>query len=286
MRTPLLKRLSRQIRGRWRSKVLAKNGFAVLADSKNGVFAVHPGDFHISRTLLERGEYDWAQITLLSTLIDAQSRLIFAGAHIGSLLVPLVRAAGTSTILAYEPSPANFRLLAMNLSLNAIQGVMLKNAALGAERGTIRFTENSINTGNSRVAVSNGEIEVPVDTLDATVPSNWEAIDLMVMDIEGSEVAAMRGGRTILARTKRLYVEFAPEQLREQGATVEEFSRLAADFFVSAYVIDERMTFIPAAEFGRYFRGLSGQRGLLRNLLFTQDKQPDLSPDRAFPRRG
>jgi FkbM family methyltransferase len=286
MRTPLLKRLSRQIRGRWRSKVLARNGFAVVADTKNGLLAVHPGDFHISRTLLERGEYDWAQITLLSTLIDAQSRLIFAGAHIGSLLVPLVRAAGTRAVLAYEPSPANFRLLSMNLSLNMIQGVTLKNAALGDAPGMIRFTENSINTGNSRVAAANGEIEVPVETLDSTVPPAWETIDLMVMDIEGSEVMAMRGGRATLARTQRLYVEFAPEQLREQGASVEEFSALAEGFFASAYVVDERMSFIRAAEFGSYFRGLAEQRGLLRNLLFTRDKQPCLSRESVFKAAG
>ncbi|HSY96424.1 MAG TPA: FkbM family methyltransferase, partial [Steroidobacteraceae bacterium] len=208
---------------------------------------------------------------LLSGLVGASSRLIFAGAHIGALLIPIVRAAGTRSVYAYEPSPDNYRLLAMNLALNGIDDVVVRNSALGESPGTVRFTENRINTGNCRVDMSGGELAVPVDTLDRSVPPEWDSIDLIVMDVEGSEVAAMRGALTVLAKTKRLYAEFAPEQLREQGATCEEFIALAARFFKSAYVVDGSMKFLRAAEFSAHLLPLSKRRGLLLNLLFTQD---------------
>jgi FkbM family methyltransferase len=86
------------------------------------------------------------------------------------VLIPLARISGTRSIVAYEPSPRNFRLLGMNLALNEIEGVVAINTALGSRAGEIQFTENSINTGNSRVAPSDGEITVPLDTLDRTVP--------------------------------------------------------------------------------------------------------------------
>ena len=278
MKVPLLKRLSRQMRGRWRAKVLAAHGIAVVADTKNGLLAVQPGDFNVSRSVLNKGEYDWPQIELLAGLVTASSRLIFAGAHIGALLVPIVRAAGTRAVIAYEPSPRNFRLLNMNLALNEIDGIVLMNSAIGESPGRIRFTENQINTGNSRVDMSHGALEVPVDTLDRTVPPEWESIDLIVMDIEGSEVAAMRGAQAVLARTRRLYVEFAPEQLREQGSTSEEFMALAARFFKSAYVVDGRMQFVRAAEFSAHLLPLSKRRGLLLNLLLTQDTDASAAP--------
>ena len=100
------------------------------------------------------GEYDWPQITWLNALLGAGSRVIFAGAHIGAVLIPIVRHAAIRAVVAYEPSPRNFRLLTMNLQLNGIDGVVTFNTALGERCGSIQFTENSINTGNSRVAPS------------------------------------------------------------------------------------------------------------------------------------
>jgi FkbM family methyltransferase len=278
MKVPFLKRLSRQMRGRWRAKVLALHGIAVVADTKNGLLAVQPGDFNVSRALLQQGEYDWPQIELLSGLVDAKSRMIFAGAHVGALLIPIVRAAGTRTVYAYEPSPNNYRLLAMNLALNGIGGIVVKNAALGESPRMIRFTENRINTGNCRVDASAGELAVAMDTLDRSIPPGWDTVDLIVMDVEGSEVAAMRGAHAVLAKTRRLYVEFAPEQLDEQGATSEEFIALAARFFKSAYVMDGSMKFIRAADFSAHLLPLSRQRGLLLNLLFTQEIDPAVAP--------
>jgi FkbM family methyltransferase len=278
MKVPPLKRLSRELRGRWRHQILAEYGVAVVADTKNGLLAVQPGDFNVSRALLRHGEYDWAQIELLASLVGGSSRLIFAGSHIGALLVPIVRAAGTRTVLAYEPSPRNCRLLRMNLALNDIDGVVVSNSALGERPGSIRFTENQINSGNSRVSVSGGEIEVPVDTLDRSVPADWNSIDLIVMDIEGSEVRAMQGGTAVLARTRRLYVEFAPEQLEEQGSTSEEFIALAGKFFKSAYVIDGSLKFMLARDFSAQLMPLSTRRGFLLNLLFTQDTERSSVP--------
>jgi FkbM family methyltransferase len=274
VKVPLLKRLSRQVRGRWRSKVLSAHGIAIVAVTKNGILAVQPDDFNVSRSLLQRGEYDWPQVGLLSSLVGPTSRLIFAGAHIGALLIPIVRATGTRAVLAYEPSPRNHQLLTLNLVLNEIDGILVSQTALGETPGRIRFTENSINTGNSRVDVSNGSLEVPVDTLDHSVPPEWKSIDLIVMDVEGSEVAAMRGAQTVLAKTRRLYVEYAPDQLREQGCGSEEFIAIAARFFKSVYIIDGSGRFILAVDFAAHFLPLSQRRGLLLNLLFTQDTEP------------
>jgi FkbM family methyltransferase len=277
MKVPLLKWVSRQTRSRWRTKILATHGIAIVADTKNGLLAVQPGDFNVSRSLLQQGEYDWPQIAMLNSLVGASSRLIFAGAHIGALLIPIVRAAGTRTVIAFEPSPRNFKLLTMNLALNELGVVVARNTALGERPGTIRFTENRINTGNSRVAMSSGELHVPVDALDRTIPLEWESIDLIVMDVEGSEVAAMRGGRATLGRTQRLYVEFAPEQLQEQGNTTEEFVAIVKEFFKSAYVIDGSMRFVRAAEFSDYLIQSARRRGFLLNLLFTQDTEPAIA---------
>ena len=77
LKAPLLKRLSRQMRGLHRERVLATHGIAVIAETKNGLLAVQPGDFGVSRALLQCGEYDWQQVELLGRRIHAGSRLVF-----------------------------------------------------------------------------------------------------------------------------------------------------------------------------------------------------------------
>jgi FkbM family methyltransferase len=259
------------LRGHWRRRSLGEHGFAIIAQTKNGLLAVQAGDFSVSRELRLHGEYDWPQITWLIDLLSGPSRVVFAGAHIGALVVPIVRAARPRSVLAFEPSPRNFDLLCMNLNLNGIGVVVTQNAALGEQPGKVRFTENSINTGNSRVAARDGEITVALETLDRTIPADWESIDLIVMDTEGSEVAVMRGGQATLAKTRNLYVEFAPEQLREQGSSAAEFAEAVAEHFQSAYIFGAPIHFVGPGALPGYFRGLRHQRSLLVNVLFTQD---------------
>jgi FkbM family methyltransferase len=277
VKNPIIKRLSRKLRGRWRSRSLASHGIAIVAQTKNGLLAVEPGDFNVSRELLARGEYDWQPIKWLTKLVDAGSHLVFAGAHIGAVLIPIAMACGARSILAFEPSPRNFRLLTMNLCLNRLDSVVTRNVALGRQPGRLHFTENSINTGNSRIAERGGEIVVNVDTLDRCLPPEWGAIDLMVMDIEGSEVAAMRGAPEALSKTRYLYVEFAPEQLREQGSSAAEFLELVSRYFTSAYVFGSPIVFLGPAQFSRHLENLQHRDGLLLNVLFTQDSQADPS---------
>jgi FkbM family methyltransferase len=274
VKNPLLKRLSRRARGKfWSARSLAAHGIAIIAETKNGVLAVQAGDFNVSRSLLVNGEYDWPQITWLFNLVDANTQMIFVGAHIGSVLVPLVRSTTSRRVLAFEPSPRNFRLLTMNLRLNNLDGVSARNAALGEAAGKIRFTENTINTGNSRIAPADGEIEVDIETLDHVLPAQWNGVDLIVMDIEGSEVAAMRGASSTLAKTRHLYVEFAPEQLREQGSSADEFVDVVERYFKSAYIFGDPVVFLPPGAYAAHLRAFRHSRSLLLNVLFTQDLQ-------------
>lgn len=148
---------------------------------------------------------------------------------------------------------------------------MTVNTALGDRAGQIQFTENNINTGNSRVAPADGEITVRVETLDRTIPAEWPWIDLIVMDTEGSEVAVMRGAQMSLAKTKNLYVEFSPEQLREQGSSAIEFIETVERYFKSAYVFGAPILFPGPGEFAEHLKGLQHSRSLLLNVLFTQD---------------
>jgi FkbM family methyltransferase len=272
MKISLRKRLWRSLRGHFRSKILSRHGVAILTETKNGTLAVDPRDFNVSRALLTQGEYDWNEIELLSRLLSRKSRIVVVGAHIGAVLIPLVRMAGIHQAIAYEPSPRNFKLLQVNVVQNGLDDVVeLRNIAVDERQGRARFSENLINTGNSRLSEASGNVEVVVDTLDASMPTDWDWIDLLIMDVEGAEVRAMRGATRTLEKTQFLYVEFAPEQLQEQRSTAAEFVELAATYFKSAHILGAASERLDAAAFTKYLRKISSRRGLLLNILFSKD---------------
>jgi FkbM family methyltransferase len=276
------KRLSRVIRGRFRSMALANHGIGVVVATRNGLLVVDPRDFNVSRALLSRGSYDWEHIVWLARVLNDQSRIVFVGAHLGALLVPLALESGSRHIVAFEPSPQNHKLLQMNAALNGLDGIVIHQLAVGYVAGSIRFTENRINSGNSRVSQS-GEVIVTVTTLDAALPKEWPRTDLLIMDTEGFEVHAIRGAMSSLAHTRYFYVEYAPEQLVEQGSTSKEFIELVASRFDSMYLRDGEVKFFPSKTYVRYLSELPERRGLLLNLLFSNESTPE---EKLFARAG
>jgi len=270
------KRVSRALRGRLRALALSNHGLGVVAQTKNGVLVVDPRDFGVSSSLLSRGDYDWEAVSWLLRLVDQDSRIVFVGAHLGALLVPVAARSGSRKVIAFEPVPDTHRLLTLNVALNGLAGVTVHQQAIGDTEGSVRFTQNPINSGNSRVS-STGEIVVPVSTLDAALQREaWTHTDLLVLDTEGFEARAMRGASGTLAQTRYFYVEYSPEQLREQGSAPEEFLDLAASHFQSMTVQGgSGQRFFPAKTYVQYLRDLPERRGLLMNLLFSNDTEPN-----------
>jgi FkbM family methyltransferase len=275
MHVPWRKRVSRRFRGHLRSLALSNHGIGVVAQTSNGLLIVDPRDFGVSSALLQRGSYDLSSIAWLLPLLDSQSRIVFGGAHLGSLLVPIALRSQSHQIVAFEPAPHNHRLLKLNLALNSLTSVVVHQLAIGDSEGSVHFTENPINTGNSRISRT-GEVIVPVTTLDVALPAVlWPHTDLLVLDTEGFEVHAMRGAPHTLAQTRYFYVEYAPEQLAEQGSTPEQFLELAASHFSSMYLQQTPVRFFPGKSYVKYLQELPPKRGQLLNLLFSNDAQPE-----------
>jgi hypothetical protein len=71
----------------------------------------------------------------------------------------------------------------------------------------------------------------------ATVSQTWPGVDLLVVDAEGFEVQVLRGASAVLPRTRALYVEFASEQLAEQGCSVAQFAALVGAAFSVVHAV-------------------------------------------------
>lgn len=171
----------------------------------------HPDD-HIARTIRQTGTFYEAEM-----LHDLQSRLFFpsvavdVGAHVGNHTTFLAGVLGLTTY-AFEPNPLHFSLLRSNLKSNGLdERCTLYNFALGAGPGHgIVATGSVTNSGMSRIApAAQGPIDVV--SLDMAL-APLVHVDVMKIDVEGSEVAVLEGARQTLRRLRPVcYIEISDE---------------------------------------------------------------------------
>jgi FkbM family methyltransferase len=143
---------------------------------------------------------------LLPQLVGPGDWVIDVGANVGHYTKRLSEIVGTTgRVLAFEPVPTTFALLAANVQLFANANVTLINAAASDRIGLIhmsvpRLTSGLANLYGARI-VDVGEgpslavLSMPVDCLALDHP-----ISLLKIDVEGHEAAALQGMRGLLER--------------------------------------------------------------------------------------
>lgn len=153
------------------------------------------------------------------------------GANLGfytTLIARLVGPAGH--VHAFEPDPLSFGILAGRTAKRA--NVESTWTAVGDHTGRITLYCHRSNRADNRVHPSLGDetaeaVEVPLTTLDDYCDARGiSRIDAVKIDVQGAEVAVLRGfERTLLGRTQPrwLLIEFSPGHLRAAGSSPEAF---------------------------------------------------------------
>jgi FkbM family methyltransferase len=153
--------------------------------------------------------------------------VIDAGANVGAYSVLFghwVGAAGR--VYAFEPDPAAFDGLVRHISINGLDGRVRPIRAAIAERSSSATRLAVAASGTSRLVDATGS--VGQDTIDVAAVSIDEFCrdegvrpDVIKIDVEGAELAALRGARRTIAETPglALFVEMHPSLWRASGMT-------------------------------------------------------------------
>jgi FkbM family methyltransferase len=136
---------------------------------------------------------------LFCSAITPGCNVLDVGAHIGAYT--LLAAKRGARVFSIEADPMNAARLRFHLELNALgQHVTVFEMAALDRESTALLLRNPSNSGNSRID-GTGDVATPGRTIDSLgLPS----IELCKMDIEGSELAALRGMQETLARSPRM----------------------------------------------------------------------------------
>jgi FkbM family methyltransferase len=96
----------------------------------------------------------------------------------------------TGKVVAFEPDPVARRLLELNVAKNRAENVTVVPFAVGHEPGTVRFVASGDSVGRID---PDGELEVRQVALDSDCKEHDLQPDVMKVDIEGGEAAALEG---------------------------------------------------------------------------------------------
>jgi FkbM family methyltransferase len=154
----------------------------------------------------------------------------------------------TPQIYAFEPVAATFAKLQVSVNRLGLNDVVRAiPLALSDTPGTLRIALSSRNSLISRVvadqdACGMGDEQIVcarATTLDQFSAENGVQPTLIKMDIEGSEVAALRGARDVLLGEVRpsILFEHNPVALSKRGATPSCLSELLSGY--EFYYVDD-----------------------------------------------
>jgi FkbM family methyltransferase len=249
---PLMFSLRRQWRrSRNRQDVLGRHATAVLTETGHGKLLVPAGDVEIGLRLSQDGDYGLDAIDLHLSLLTSKSRLLVVGTHVGALLIPLTRRVASA--IGIEANPETFRLLEMNLLLNGVRNTFVHNIAAGDCNREVEFLMRACNTGCSAVLTDGQSLSEPWMNFDnpAKVVVQQQRLDdvvverkfdLIIMDIEGAEAAALRGMPQILRESKRLQIEWIPYLVRQLPVVERQLCvETLTSNFPRAWVLEDRM---------------------------------------------
>ena len=150
-------------------------------------------------------DYEAGGADFLQKHIGAGAVIYNVGANVGVLALQLARWSGpTGRVVALEPNPYAVRLLKRNVRLNGLDSqVEVVHLAIGDVVGevTLHVCGASPMARASKanpLLLKTEAVSVPVTTLDRFSKRRQPIPDWVIMDIEGWEVAALRGGRKLL----------------------------------------------------------------------------------------
>jgi FkbM family methyltransferase len=179
------------------------------------------------------GDYEYEVRRFLVKQIQSDSIVFDVGASIGICTIPLAIQLGQhGRVYAFEPLPGNYETLLHNIKLNNLINVVPVFAAVGDKVGTVNMPD--VDSGNCSLASdSDRHISVPAITLDEFAAQHHiDSIDLMKIDIEGSESKALRGASRLLSSgaVRQILIEFNPQWLKRMGSSPDELYDLFDQF--------------------------------------------------------
>jgi len=158
----------------------------------------------------EPREYKW-----FLNALHGGGTFVDVGANVGGYSVRACRMG--ARVIALEPDPDNYRVLKLNLELNQCTNANVLNIAAAGKEEVRQLYEGDKGASAGYTLEQGKDIRkvkcsVEAKSLDFAIPPllSDEWVDLLKVDVEGSEVEVIKGSLNLLNRTRYVMVEVIP----------------------------------------------------------------------------
>ena len=206
-----------------------------------------PGN-EICRSIFVTGRYEPNEFLWLSRVLKPGSTFVDVGANLGIYtLFAAHRVSASGRVISIEPSTREMEALRGNVELNSIKNVSLVNVAVSDHDGGVELLIASArHAGHNTVGAFGYDTQlekrekVRVARLDDILESaSVKRVDVIKMDIEGAELAALRGATATLERSRpTLVLELSDRALIPQQASSAEVLAFLKSHGYETYAVD------------------------------------------------
>jgi FkbM family methyltransferase len=201
----------------------------------------------LSLCLYVGGSFEPNEFAYLEETLKPGMVFIDCGANEGLYTLYAARRIGPAgRVLAIEPSTREVQRLRANIALNQLNNITIEQVALGNQSKRALLTvagpgHEALNTMSSIEEPLRQE-EVQVETLDALVDRHQlERVDLIKLDIEGSEVQALLGsGETIERFSPILLIEAEETRLASMTNGLDDLLAILDEHQYAVQIFDEQ----------------------------------------------
>jgi FkbM family methyltransferase len=218
--------------------------------------------------------YDAPVAAFLRERVRPGALCLDVGANVGVYVLQFARwSAPTGRVVAFEPNPGARSILRKHIQMNGLtQRVKVAPVAVGASSGeAILYAAGAdgmsrLGAPNEAIAETARQIPVAVVTLDEFCEAEGlTSPDWLFIDIEGFEIAALRGARQLIQRRGEdlgIIVEMHPNVWESADTTRERAEGLLAELGLRAIPLTGQTD--PLGEHGLVFLEHQGQHRLIK----------------------
>ncbi|TAK71677.1 MAG: FkbM family methyltransferase [Betaproteobacteria bacterium] len=196
---------------RWR--LICASRRPVLYRAGNVTVRLHP-EGQIAEQLW-KGNFESLERNFVEAYLKPGMRVVNVGANVGLYVVMASTLVGhEGEVHAFEPSATTYARLIRNLELNRCRNVSANRAALSSASGKLFLRADPMHPSydGHRFVERIEAVDHPLDsdelvealTLDdyfgSLRPRELSTVELMIVDVEGAELAVLQGARAILAQ--------------------------------------------------------------------------------------
>jgi FkbM family methyltransferase len=245
--------------------VASNDTTAIIADDLK---IIAPNSYSGLR-FIRAGLYERALSNLFRILVRPGMTVVDLGANIGYYtILASGKVGGTGRVYSFEPDPRAYAYLLRNIEINRCTNVEPMQFAVGDGTSTKWFNSDP-GLAEGYVTINPGRASARVDlvSLDEYFGARgWPSVDLIKLDVEGSEGAALAGMKSLAHRNRkmRIVMEYSDKKLSRANTSPETIVGTLRELGYSrGYIIERRM------------KRFSLEKGLPRssatyNLLFAE----------------